>query len=48
MIPDFLISIIGYIGGAILILCGIVYVITVILVIIDVLKGNKIQGPFFW
>ena len=48
MISDFLISLIGYIGGAILVLCGIVYFITIILVIIDVLKGNKIHGPFFW
>ena len=48
MIQDFLFSLIGYIGGAILVLCGIVYFITIILVIIDVLRGNKIQGPFFW
>ena len=48
MISDFLYSIIVSIGSAIYALCCIVFIIGVIAVIIDVLRGNKIQGPFFW
>lgn len=50
MIPDFLISIIAYVAGTILVLGGIVYVIGFIRVIIELLKGNfpRCRGPFFW
>ena len=48
MISDLLYSIIVSIGSAIYALCCIVFIIGVIAVIIDVLRGNKIQGPFFW
>lgn len=50
MIPDFLISIIVFIGSAIFIGCGIVYFIGSIRFIIELLKGNfpRGRGPFFW
>ncbi len=50
MIPDFLISLIGYIGGAIFIGFGIVYFIGSIRVIIELLKGKfpRGRGPFSW
>ena len=50
MIPDFLISIIAYVAGTILVLVGIGYVIGSIRFIIELLKGNfpRGRGPFFW
>jgi len=49
MIPDFLISIIVFIGSAIFIGCGIVCFIGSIRFIIELLKGNfpRGRGPFF-
>lgn len=49
MIPDFLYSIIVSIGSAIYALCCIVFIIGVIRVIIELLKGNfpRCRGPFW-
>ena len=49
MISDFLYSIIVSIGSAIYALCCIVFIIGVIRVIIELLKGNfpRCRGPFW-
>ena len=49
MISDFLYSIIVFIGSALFIGCGIVYIIGSIRFIIELLKGNfpRCRGPFW-